>query len=101
MAAFSRHGMLTRSLELLVLCPVPLSGSQYTKIKLEMREKTRIFNLKRIRAIENKMVIRIRIVEISLMQVLHIALTAVDTVHTGRSTKKISQISRCFLLGLL
>ena len=76
LAAFSRYGMLTRLVDLLVLCPVFLSATQYTKIKLESRKKTRIFNLK-----------RIRITPQSLLQVLHIALTAVDTVHIGRSTK--------------
>jgi hypothetical protein len=77
----------TRLLELLFLCPVSLSVSQYTKIKLETRKKTRIFNLKRIRAITTKIVIRVRIIPQSLLQVLHIALTAVDTVHTGRTAK--------------
>ena len=47
LASFSRYKMLTRLLELLVLCPVSLSAKKYTKINLEIRKKTRIFNFYR------------------------------------------------------
>jgi len=51
LAAFCSYGMLKRLLELLFLRPASLSASQNTKIKLEIRKKTRIYNLKRIGAI--------------------------------------------------
>jgi hypothetical protein len=84
--AFGKYGILGRMEKIIILFPLSLSVSHYTEDRTRSRNNTQIVNLKRIRVIENKMLIRIGIIPQHLVQFSHTALTAVDTVHIGRST---------------